>query len=213
MTWPSILLSVIKGTREFGLPWNSGLNKVYRSATTWCYAAYGSQHAFRASGHSGPRSPLEFLLQFCAWASQPAGRGRRGCSGSLSPVLGRPVSLSFLAAAGGPGALSVLPALNRSPLGPLGQDEGSKQAPGWQRSWTPAPPRWANPLLIRAAIGARRAPGPPARPPWQLTAASPPGGRTPVASASHPRVRKHPVLGTPRENQLFAKDSVPFVDG
>lgn len=129
------------------------------------------------------------------------------------PVPGsRPTGLSFLAAAGGPGALSVLPALNRSPLGPLGQDEGSKQAPGWQRSWTPAPPRWANALLIRAAIGARRAPGPPARPPWQLTAASPPGGRTPVASASHPRVRKHPVLGTPRENQLFAKDSVPFVD-
>lgn len=147
MTWPSILLSVIKGTREFGLPWNSGLNKVYRSATTWCYAAYGSQHAFRASGHSGPRSPLEFLLQFCAWASQPAGRGRLGCSGSLSPVLGRPVSLSFLTAAGGPGALSVLPALNRSPLGPLGQDEGSKQAPRLAAVLDPRP----------AALGKRAA--------------------------------------------------------
>lgn len=39
MTWPGILFSTIKGTREFGLPWNSGLNKVYLLVATWCYVS------------------------------------------------------------------------------------------------------------------------------------------------------------------------------
>lgn len=38
MTWLGTSLSIIKGPREFKLPWNSGLNKVYRLVITWGYA-------------------------------------------------------------------------------------------------------------------------------------------------------------------------------